>query len=65
MPFSSPAPRKQASKIGKVMRKIQALDAIPRDEDFHFKERAKKLMDKVRPARLCSLALAPAGELRR
>lgn len=38
----------QTSKIGKVMRKIQALESIPRDEDFHFKDRSKKLMDKVR-----------------
>lgn len=34
------------------MRKIQALESIPRDEDFHFKDRSKKLMDKVRR---CSL----------
>lgn len=38
----------QVSKIGKVMRHIHALNAskIPRNEEFHFKERAKVLIDK-------------------
>ncbi|KAF7360835.1 PWWP domain-containing protein [Mycena sanguinolenta] len=36
------------SKIGKVMRHIQRLDAekVPRDAEFHFRERAKALADK-------------------
>ncbi|KAH8107695.1 hypothetical protein BXZ70DRAFT_997415 [Cristinia sonorae] len=36
------------SKIGKVMRHIHALGAskIPRNDEFHFKERAKVLVDK-------------------
>jgi len=36
------------SKIGKVMRHIhlQASDKIPRDDEFHFRSRAKALVDK-------------------
>ncbi|KAK7692148.1 hypothetical protein QCA50_003767 [Cerrena zonata] len=36
------------SKIGKVMRHIHALtpDKVPRDDEFHFKDRAKALVDK-------------------
>ncbi|KZT71650.1 hypothetical protein DAEQUDRAFT_91074 [Daedalea quercina L-15889] len=36
------------SKIGKVMRHINALpkDKVPRDDEFHFKDRAKSLVDK-------------------
>ncbi|TFY65264.1 hypothetical protein EVJ58_g2092 [Rhodofomes roseus] len=36
------------SKIGKVMRHINALpkDKVPRDDEFHFKDRAKTLVDK-------------------
>lgn len=38
----------QFSKIGKVMRHINALskDKVPRDDEFHFKDRAKALVDK-------------------
>ncbi|KAJ7260314.1 hypothetical protein B0H12DRAFT_1107750 [Mycena haematopus] len=36
------------SKIGKVMRHIHLLDAakVPRDDEFHFRDRAKALVDK-------------------
>ncbi|EPQ29372.1 uncharacterized protein PFL1_03127 [Pseudozyma flocculosa PF-1] len=34
------------SKIGKVMKKIVQLDEIPRDDEFHFKERAEALYNK-------------------
>ncbi|KAF7360837.1 PWWP domain-containing protein [Mycena sanguinolenta] len=36
------------SKIGKVMRHIHRLDGskVPRDDEFHFRERAKALVDK-------------------
>jgi hypothetical protein len=38
----------QYSKIGKVMRHIhlQPSDKIPRDDEFHFRSRAKALVDK-------------------
>lgn len=38
----------QFSKIGKVMRHIQqsSVDKVPRDADFHFRERAKALVEK-------------------
>ncbi|CED82044.1 Transcription factor IIS, N-terminal [Phaffia rhodozyma] len=36
----------QTSKIGKVMRKIAALDNIPNETKYNFKERASKLMGK-------------------
>ncbi|KAJ7219657.1 hypothetical protein B0H12DRAFT_1241466 [Mycena haematopus] len=38
----------QYSKISKVMRHIHRLDAInvPRDEEFHFRDRAQALVDK-------------------
>lgn len=38
----------QFSKIGKVMRHIAALpqDKVPRDDDYHFRTRAKALVDK-------------------
>ena len=38
----------QFSKIGKVMRHINALpkDKVPRDDEFRFKDRAKALVDK-------------------
>jgi hypothetical protein len=34
------------TKIGKVMRRIIALDDIPQEEEYKFKERAGKLCDK-------------------
>ncbi|KIO30362.1 hypothetical protein M407DRAFT_242247 [Tulasnella calospora MUT 4182] len=34
----------QFSKIGKVMRRIAGLNDIPRDDEFHFKERAQTLV---------------------
>jgi len=34
----------QFSKIGKVMRRIATLDEIPRDAEFHFKDRAQQLV---------------------
>jgi hypothetical protein len=42
-----PSPR-QFSKIGKVMRHINALsaDKVPRDDEFKFRDRAKTLVDK-------------------
>ncbi len=38
----------QYSKIGKVMRHIhmQPSDKVPRDDEFHFRSRAKALVDK-------------------
>ncbi|KAG8906576.1 hypothetical protein FRC01_007955 [Tulasnella sp. 417] len=36
----------QFSKIGKVMRRIAGLNDIPRDDEFHFKERAQTLVGK-------------------
>lgn len=36
--------RRQFSKIGKVMRRIAGLNDIPRDDEFHFKERAQTLV---------------------
>ena len=34
----------RGSKIGKVMKRIHHLPEIPRDDEFHFRERAGKLM---------------------
>ncbi|KAG9009593.1 hypothetical protein FRB94_011856 [Tulasnella sp. JGI-2019a] len=34
----------QFSKIGKVMRRIAGMENIPRDDEFHFKERATTLV---------------------
>ena len=34
------------SKIGKVMKRIVLLPDIPRDDEFKFKERAQKLVEK-------------------
>ncbi|KAJ7867819.1 hypothetical protein B0H13DRAFT_2670434 [Mycena leptocephala] len=55
-PLPSPCPsffphadlRTQFSKIGKVMHHIHLLDAakVPRDDEFHFRDRAKALVDK-------------------
>ena len=33
----------RTTKIGKVMKRIMQLGDIPREDDFHFKERAEKL----------------------
>lgn len=40
-----PDRRLQFSKIGKVMRHIAKLDAIPRDSEFKFRTRAQSLVD--------------------
>ncbi|KAG8897611.1 hypothetical protein FRB99_008044 [Tulasnella sp. 403] len=36
----------QFSKIGKVMRRIASLQEIPRDDEFHFRDRAQTLVTK-------------------
>ena len=36
----------KSTKIGKVMKRIQQLADIPRDDEFHFRERAGELMKK-------------------
>ncbi|EJU04155.1 Tudor/PWWP/MBT [Dacryopinax primogenitus] len=36
----------QFSKIGKVMRKIAGLTEVPRDDEFHFKDRAAALVSR-------------------
>lgn len=35
----------RATKIGKVMKRVIQLSAIPKDDEFHFRERSRKLIE--------------------
>lgn len=51
----------RATKINKVLKAILKLDSIPREDEFHFKDRSQALLDKWTKLMAGDGASAPAG----
>ncbi|KAI5466669.1 hypothetical protein BGZ63DRAFT_4417 [Mariannaea sp. PMI_226] len=51
----------RATKINKVLKAILKLDSIPREEEFHFKDRSQVLLDKWNKLMATDAGSAPAA----